>query len=317
MPGIEFIDSNNLIVNECNSNSSITEPASNSIRSDLNLRPSNPHIAADSAYSSGVSSKKRSHKTKPKTSLAYVGVELTLKGSTVDNKQLKKRISNLVWDLLIEPEDFEQRWTTLMEEYNLTDHDWLGEMYAIRHRWVPTSRTRYFNSSCLMKTTSRCESSNAMFKVNTNKSNTLLQFLVCFDTAIDGQQQKQRELKFRMMTTTTICTTPLLIERHASEIYTPTLFRLVQKEIDRGFLSCSTSIPTVIGCVKLYNVVQYNQMLAPVCTFEVHGQEAVAAAKVRAAKASAVANVAATVSFPDDGLSSFADDARTSFDVST
>ncbi|KAK9049350.1 hypothetical protein SSX86_031680 [Deinandra increscens subsp. villosa] len=195
-------------------------------------------------------------------------IPVKLKGSNVDNEQLKKGISNLVWDLQIEPDDFEQRWTALMEEYNLTDHEWLGQMYAIRRRWVPCY-FKHLDMCCLMKTTSRCESTNAMFKVNTNKSNTLLQFLMCFDTAIDGQRHKQRELEFGMMTTTAVCVTPLRIERHASEIYTPALFRLVQKEIDRGFLHCSTSIPTVIGSVKLYNVVQYNQMLVPVCNFEV------------------------------------------------
>ncbi|KAK9054031.1 hypothetical protein SSX86_025107 [Deinandra increscens subsp. villosa] len=194
-------------------------------------------------------------------------IPVKLKGSNVDNEQLKKGISNLVWDLQIEPDDFEQQWTALMKEYNLTDHEWLGQIYAIRRRWVPCY-FKHLDMCCLMKTTSRCESTNAMFKVNTNKSNTLLQFLMCFDTAIDGQRHKQRELEFGMMTTTAVCVTPLRIERHASEIYTPALFRLVQKEIDRGFLHCSTSIPTVIGSVKLYNVVQYNQMLVPVCNFE-------------------------------------------------
>ncbi|KAD2393199.1 hypothetical protein E3N88_40176 [Mikania micrantha] len=44
---------------------------------------------------------------------------------------------------------------------------------------------------CLMKTTSRCESSNLMFKVTSGSTNTLVQFLMCFDMAIDNQRLHQ------------------------------------------------------------------------------------------------------------------------------
>jgi hypothetical protein len=193
---------------------------------------------------------------------------LQLKGCNVDNEALRRGIHELVWDLIIDTEDFEQRWTELLEEYDLSDHTWLTDMYDIRHRWVPCY-FKHIDMCCLMKTTSRCESSNAMFKVNTNSSNTLLQFLMCFDTALDGQRHKQRELEFSMMTTTPTMLTGSPIEQHASEVYTPALFLEVQREILRGMFSCSIGPSTVGGDVKLYTVVQYNQKCVAVCNFEV------------------------------------------------
>ncbi|KAD3068782.1 hypothetical protein E3N88_36662 [Mikania micrantha] len=40
-------------------------------------------------------------------------------------------------------------------------------------------------------TTSRCESSNASFKVNSSGANTLVQFILCYDTSIESQRYRQ------------------------------------------------------------------------------------------------------------------------------
>ncbi|KAK9065202.1 hypothetical protein SSX86_016585 [Deinandra increscens subsp. villosa] len=191
-----------------------------------------------------------------------------IKGCNVDNDEVRTAIHNLVWDVLIDKDDFEMRWNTLMSQYNLTGHDWLNDMYGIRERWVPCYFS-HLDMCCLMKTTSMCESSNAMFKVNTNRHNSLLQFLMSFDTAIDGQRHNQRELEFNMMNSSPLLLTKLRIEEHASHIYTPALFVEVQKEIERGMMHCTKNTPTVIGDVKLYTVTQYNKHFVPVCQFEV------------------------------------------------
>ncbi|KAD3066834.1 hypothetical protein E3N88_34714 [Mikania micrantha] len=41
-------------------------------------------------------------------------------------------------------------------------------------------------------TTSRCESSNASLKVNSSGANTLVQFILCYDTSIESQRYMQR-----------------------------------------------------------------------------------------------------------------------------
>ncbi|KAK9053923.1 hypothetical protein SSX86_024998 [Deinandra increscens subsp. villosa] len=92
-----------------------------------------------------------------------------IKGSDVDNKELRTRINKLVWNLIIDTHTFEERWVALMNEYGMNDHEWLSPLYKIRHLWV-TCYFRHIDMCCLIKTTSRCESSNAMFKVQDVKA---------------------------------------------------------------------------------------------------------------------------------------------------
>ncbi|XP_076903992.1 protein FAR1-RELATED SEQUENCE 5-like [Bidens hawaiensis] len=99
------------------------------------------------------------------------------------NGELCRSIHKLVWNVFIDPPTFERKWGLLMTEFKLNDHDWLKQMYAIREQWVPG----YFKDipmCCLMKTTSRCESSNASLKVNSSPSNKLVQFMLCFELSM-------------------------------------------------------------------------------------------------------------------------------------
>ncbi|XP_021996712.1 protein FAR1-RELATED SEQUENCE 5-like [Helianthus annuus] len=157
-------------------------------------------------------------------------------GDVLENIDLRAAIHKLVWNLFITPEEFEERWNLLMEGLHLKENNRLNEMYEIRDQWVPCY-FRDVHMCCLMKTTSRCESSNSLFKTNSSGTNTLVQFLMCFDTAIDGQRYTQRRLEFESNTIAPSMPKNVPIERHASELYTHTLFLEVQKEIYRGMHS--------------------------------------------------------------------------------
>ncbi|XP_022042166.1 protein FAR1-RELATED SEQUENCE 5-like [Helianthus annuus] len=143
----------------------------------------------------------------------------------------------LVWSIHMKPSTFETRWQLLMEEYGLQDHDWLKDMYSIRDQWVPA----YFRDipmCCLMKTTSRCESSNSSFKVNSSSANTLVQFMLCYETRIDNQRYRQRVAEFKTSSSVFMDSTDLAIEKHAFELYTHAISTEVRKEIYKGKLFC-------------------------------------------------------------------------------
>jgi hypothetical protein len=108
-------------------------------------------------------------------------------GDILSNGSIRKNIHKLVWSVFITPSTFEERWIKLMEDSNLTDNAWLNDMYVIQTMWVP-AYFRELPMCCLMRTTSRCESSNALFKVNSSSSNTLVQFLMSYDSSIDQQR---------------------------------------------------------------------------------------------------------------------------------
>ncbi|XP_022031658.1 protein FAR1-RELATED SEQUENCE 5-like [Helianthus annuus] len=122
----------------------------------------------------------------------------------------------------------------VLQNTNLRRHKWLSDMFSIRDQWVP-GYFRDMPMCCLMKTTSRCESSNALFKVNSSASNTLVQFMLCFEIANDGQRYRQRVSEHKTESTSAALSTPLPIEVHAALVYTRSIFKEVQKEISKAF----------------------------------------------------------------------------------
>lgn len=184
------------------------------------------------------------------------------------NTDLRVSIHKLVWNLFITPSTFEEQWTSLMDGLQLSDHHWLNEIYAIREQWVPC----YFREiqwCCLMKTTSRCESSNSLFKVNTGSANTLVQFLLCFGTALDRQRNTQLKLDTETETTTPKMPQNLPIEIHASRIYTRRIFLEVQKEIYRGIKQCYITSSSESNGAKIFNIAHTNKRFQTVNNYVV------------------------------------------------
>ncbi|KAK1426456.1 hypothetical protein QVD17_15128 [Tagetes erecta] len=175
-------------------------------------------------------------------------------GDFLQSTDFRARLHKLVWNVFISPTTFEKRWIQLITEFKLATHVWLRDMYQMRHRWIP-AYFRDIQMCCLMKTTSRCESSNSIFKVNSSPGNTLVQFLFCFDTSIDRQRYNQRLLEHKSYTTKIPLRTPLLIEKHALEVYTQEIFLEVQKEIQKGMVgSFITNVESNADGLEVFTV---------------------------------------------------------------
>ncbi|XP_074289224.1 protein FAR1-RELATED SEQUENCE 4-like [Silene latifolia] len=86
-----------------------------------------------------------------------------------------KEINSCVWGKDMEPAEFEERWTAIVEAHELSDNEWLQEKYGIRQFWIPA----YFP-------------------------------------------------------------TPLDLEKHAAETYTPRIFDDFKEEIKAACFTCAT-----------------------------------------------------------------------------
>ena len=159
-------------------------------------------------------------------------------GDVDKDSQFRKEFHKLVWNMYIGPEIFEQRWHALIDRYNLAENKWLTDMFAIRERWAPG----YFSTipMCgLMKTTSRSESSNSFFKCYSNPGNSLVHFMLCFESAMEKQRYTQRVLDNTSEEKTPILKTQLPIESNARDVYTHSVFKEVQHEIEKSLYGCS------------------------------------------------------------------------------
>ncbi|GJT67911.1 FAR1-related sequence 5-like protein [Tanacetum coccineum] len=159
-------------------------------------------------------------------------------GDVENDSEFKKLFHKLIWNVHIGPEEFEQRWHALIGMFNLSANSWLSEMFEIRDRWIPG----YFKDlpmCCLMKTTSRSESSNAFFRIHSHQGNMLVQFMLCFEAAMEKQRYTQRIADNRTFESTPVMFTALAIERFACQVYSRSIFReVVINELD-GSITCS------------------------------------------------------------------------------
>lgn len=168
--------------------------------------------------------------------------------NVLSNNDFKKRFHGLIWDEHVDAIEFEERWNTLMVDFNLVGHKWLSYMFDNRQRWIP-SFYRDIPMARLMRTTSRSESENGFFSLFFHHGANFMSFIDSFDSAMDKQRNNHRLLNHQTRTTTPKLKTPLAIEVHASKIYTGSIFRDIQNEIYESVWSCfQSSMSLVDGC---------------------------------------------------------------------
>ncbi|GJV83744.1 FAR1-related sequence 5-like protein [Tanacetum coccineum] len=118
----------------------------------------------------------------------------------------KERFDKIVWNMFIEPLEFEEKWAQLIEDFGLQSHKWLKKMFNLREIWIPA----YFIDSPLyglMRTTSRSESENSFFKSFTSPGATLVSFMMSYESAMERQRYRQESLDFKTIEATPKCIT--------------------------------------------------------------------------------------------------------------
>ncbi|GJW73769.1 protein FAR1-related sequence 5 [Tanacetum coccineum] len=99
------------------------------------------------------------------------------------------------------------------------------------------------------------ESENSFFSYFTNSGSTLMNFMNCFETAMEKQRHIQERMDHKTIDIVPKLKTLLKIERHASNVYTRSLFELVQKEIFVGLFYCQIDSKCLVeGSEVLRNV---------------------------------------------------------------
>ncbi|KAK9062811.1 hypothetical protein SSX86_020001 [Deinandra increscens subsp. villosa] len=188
-------------------------------------------------------------------------------GDLLINTDLRKRINKLVWNTYLTPDQFEEQWKEMIQDFSLAEHKWLHDVFQIRDRWIPA----YFRDlpmCCLLKTTSRSESVNAFFRRYMHPDNSLLEFMICFETAMDDQRYKQRKLDIEDHTKTPFMKTELPIERYVADVYTSQIFKDVQKQIFKGVWFCGQKSLTTDGPCDEYIITEKNRAFNVVINHE-------------------------------------------------
>ncbi|XP_074305469.1 protein FAR1-RELATED SEQUENCE 5-like [Silene latifolia] len=175
-------------------------------------------------------------------------------GTTVTKEtDFVTRLNSVVWDSDLEPSDFEERWCSLISEFQLEDNSWLKYLFSKRQRWI-LAYYRDIPLSCLLRTTQRSESENSFFKRFENPHGTLVEFWMLFQSAMDQQRYTQKSLDRDSDHSLPQTKTLLSLEVHASTVYTHALFYEFQQQCVDSLNSCSASDSSREGSTSFLDV---------------------------------------------------------------
>lgn len=165
-----------------------------------------------------------------------------------------EKMKKYIWSSTIEPAEFENGWKSILKEFKLEGNRWLWEMYAIRTSWIPA----FFRDKPmlgLMRTTSRSESENNFFSQFHRQSDTLCEFYLRFESAMDRQRHETARMNQEGASSIPATVTRLFIEVEAAELYTRPIFYKVQKEIiSSGCDMRIQSISSIVDGMKCYKM---------------------------------------------------------------
>lgn len=165
--------------------------------------------------------------------------------SVLEIEEFKKDLKYCVWSELLEPDEFEEMWDGIMQQYGLEDINWFKTMYDNRRFWIP-AYFRDFPMSSLMKTTSLSECENSFFKSYTKPHFNLADFTLQYNHALDSQRNQTERFDYIDSTTIPILSTDLAFEKHAASLYTDQMLKVVQNEVFEADRRCRlTDILTV------------------------------------------------------------------------
>lgn len=164
-----------------------------------------------------------------------------------------QRLCSIVWNEEIEPQDFETEWTSVICDFDLGNHKWLGQLFKIRDMWIPAF-FRDLPMCGLMKTTSRSESENKFFTSTMNPFISLVEFYLRYESCLDMQRHNQLKYDNESEHKRPERKTPLEIEKHAMNVYTNTIFYLFQKELEAALFTCGGYATKVENALQTHNV---------------------------------------------------------------
>lgn len=126
-------------------------------------------------------------------------------------------------------EQFEKRWSKLLERFELRDDEWLRSVYENRIHWVPLF-TRGISFAGL-STRSRSECLNSFFDKYVNAESSLRQFLEQYKLLLCDRYEEEAKAEFDAWHEAPDLKSPSPFEKQMSWVYTHEIFKKFQVEV--------------------------------------------------------------------------------------
>nr|XP_048328421.1 protein FAR1-RELATED SEQUENCE 5-like [Ziziphus jujuba var. spinosa] len=105
--------------------------------------------------------------------------------NAITYRDFYKDFQHCIWESEC-PEEFERKWTSIIEKVNLYDNEWLKSIFELCSRWVPAYVNHVFSAG--ISSSQYEESSHAFFRRYFLKKNLLMDFILRFNRAFAYQR---------------------------------------------------------------------------------------------------------------------------------
>lgn len=149
-------------------------------------------------------------------------------------------------------DEFEKCWSSMISTYGLQDNAWFQRLYDLRHKWCTAYNKDFFSAGIL--SSQRSESTNTTIGFNANETTGLNDFYIIFKKIVERWRSNEANDEFQCSRGNPTSCLPLTgFLKHASEVYTLTLFKDFEKEFLKS-ISTSISFLSEEHDVKFYHV---------------------------------------------------------------
>ncbi|XP_072970308.1 protein FAR1-RELATED SEQUENCE 6-like isoform X2 [Typha angustifolia] len=156
-----------------------------------------------------------------------------------ESKAMMKALEKATFDSL-RPNEFEEKWKKMIEEYRLEDHEWFCSLYADRHLWAPVFLKDKFWAG--LSISQRGESITSFFDGFVYPRTSLKQFLVKYEMVIQSKYKKEAQADSESFHKTPLIISKFYMEEQLSKEYTVNMFRKFQDELKATMYCHATPI---------------------------------------------------------------------------
>nr|XP_043611928.1 protein FAR1-RELATED SEQUENCE 6-like [Erigeron canadensis] len=165
-------------------------------------------------------------------------------------KAIYRTLKILVYES-IEPQEFEDGWSKMIEDYNLEKNEWLSSLFDERKHWVPVYVKIIFWAG--MSPLKEVKVYILFFDGYVNSKTTLRQFVEQYHNALKSKMEKESKADFASQNSSYKLLTGLCFEKQFHDCYTNAIFKLFQNEL-QGMLFCNHSLFKQDGTISIYHV---------------------------------------------------------------
>ncbi|XP_010245899.1 PREDICTED: protein FAR1-RELATED SEQUENCE 5-like [Nelumbo nucifera] len=164
-----------------------------------------------------------------------------------------------------EEEGFFAAWNELLIKYDLKENIWLQGLFEVKKKWaLPYGRNQFCAD---MKSTQRSENIDNSWRGYLKLASTLSQIFKQFEKAVANCRLKELEMDIKMSQSVSHLPFPIQMLKQVASIYTPTVYKVFEKEYSEALDSVILS-KVEAGTTIKYRVKYCNRPYEHVVTFD-------------------------------------------------